>query len=122
MTNWHVLDKNGPNFRIAYHIAIPNQNNGSGVNYRTAVINSKLGGTTILPDGDGTSGTLSTAEKTTILNGSVVERVVTLDPTQGNPATSGATMVANINADFTANSQSLLDELQAKLIHFGRTG
>lgn len=120
MANVHVLDRQGQNFRLAYHVAIPAANNGAGVSYRTAVVNSGLGGTTVLPDGDGTAGTISAAEKAQLTAGEIVERVVLLDVMRGgNP--NGAAIASLIQEHYNAVSAELLAGLQAALAQFGRS-
>ena len=66
MANIHVLESPAPGrFRVAYHVAIPASNNPAGVAWRTAIVNSRdaTRPVTVLPDGDGTNGTISAAEK-----------------------------------------------------------
>ena len=50
MSDMHVLEGDGTKWRIVMHFAVPNANNLVNVNYRTALVNSGLGGTTVLAD------------------------------------------------------------------------
>jgi hypothetical protein len=121
MTNMHVLTKTGVTYRIVGHVAVPVGNNLAGVSYRLAVVRSKLGGTTVLPDGDGTAGTISAAEKTNIVtDGSLYEIVYDLDVTQGG-SISGAAILTYMDQDFAARSSEALTFLQGQLVQFGRT-
>ena len=101
MANWHALtgDVNGNSYSIAYHVPIPSANNRSGINYRTALINSGLGGKTSLPDGDGTGGTISATEKTSITTGTLIEVV---EPFATNPGETITQLVVRLNARYTA--------------------
>ena len=120
MANVHILEKSGANYRMALHIAIPSGNNGAGVAVRTAVINSKLGGTTILPDGDGTAGSIGAVEKTSVTTGAVVEVVRSLDITQGGTLTTGAQIAAFLNDFYASEAAACLADLQSRLAQFGR--
>lgn len=119
MANWHVLEKTGNGYRMAYHIAIPAANNAAGFSYRTALINSGIGGTTILKDGDGTLGTIDATEKSNIASGSLLEQVVTVTPPGG---LTGPQTITYINQDYTANSAVILADLQNRLSQYGRSG
>lgn len=118
MANWHALTGtlDGNSFRIVFHVSIPSANNRAGVNYRTALINSGIGGTTVLPDGDGTGGTISAAEKTSIQNGSIFEYV---EDFATNPTETAAALQARIDARFTALTAAVQDQLAKRLTYFG---
>ena len=78
MANIHVLESPAPGrYRVVYHVAIPASNNPAGVAWRTAVVNSRdaTRPVSVLPDGDGTDGTISAAEKAQIVSGAVYEVV-----------------------------------------------
>ena len=122
MSDIHIqkATPDGINYVVVFHVPVPNTNNNVGVNHRTALLNSGLGGTTILKDGDGTNGTISAAEKTSITNGSVYEIVV------GNyPAKSGGTSNAQLRATVRALYASENNRFQAELLnilsYFGHT-
>jgi hypothetical protein len=109
MANVHILDRQGGEFRVVFHIAVPAGNNAANVPWQTALVRSGLGGTTTLPDGDGNGGTISAAEKTSIATGAVYEQVGTIDPTQSGGS------VANINAWLDQMHAARVSEVQAAL-------
>lgn len=118
MANWHARTGSGDgnSYTIVFHIAVPSVNNRVGVNYRTALINSGIGGTTVLPDGDGTGGTISAAEKTNIQSGSVIEIVETF---LTNPGETAGALQTRIDAYHTTLTARVQAELQGKLSYFG---
>ena len=114
MSNIHVLEADGGRQHLVFHIAIPAGNNPVGTPWRTALITSGKGGTTILKDGDGTQGTISAAEKALIQSGALWEY------NYGPKRLIGATG-ATLDALFTATSAELLAGLQLSLTNFGAT-
>jgi len=112
MANLHVLEQIGPaRFRVVLHVAIPAGNNPAGVPRRTAVAaHVDAAKPSVLPDGDGTAGTISAAEKAQIISGAVYEVV------RDEKGQTGA----GINAMFAARSAEVLAALQARLAQFGR--
>lgn len=114
MANIHVLAMDGSEFTAAFHLAIPNSNNTAGVNWRTVVLRNGYG-TTILPDGDGTLGTISAAEKSDIQSGAVVEIVETVKPAGGFP--NGAAL----DAAHEAIRTRFLADFQAHYARYGTT-
>lgn len=121
MANWHALTggPDGNSYQVAYHLPIPNNNNRVGVNHRTALVNSGIGGTTVLPDGDGTDGTISAAEKTQITNGEVFEHV---EPFATNPGETLQQLAAKVNARHAelANVNGVfITELANRLAYYG---
>lgn len=115
MANMHVLSSGGGQVLVVMHIAIPSANNTVGVNWRTALIGSGIGGTTVLKDGDGTVGTISAAEKTAILSGAVYEISESLQP----ESTNLAGLPAWLDAQYTVRSAIALLDLQDRLKFFG---
>lgn len=82
MANMHALDAANGRFRVVMHFPIPvhpslGTVNAAGLAWSTALIRSGRynKGATILPDGDGTGGTIGTVEKAAIVLGTVVECV-----------------------------------------------
>jgi hypothetical protein len=125
MSNMHVLTQHSGAFRIVAHIAIPVGNNTAGIAWRTALVASGLGGKTVLPDGDGTIGTISAAEKASIAAGSVYEDVtdldVTHDQTAHGQALTGAQLAAIVDAWYAGHVTAVLASLQDQLVWFGQT-
>lgn len=110
MANVHVLEQVRTDaYRVVMHIAIPNANNPFGMGYRAII--ARVAGTTVLPDGDGTNGTISAAEKAQVVAGSVYEHV-TVEKGQ---------TVAGMAAQYTRRSSEVLAELQARYAQYGRT-
>lgn len=111
MANSHILEQIAPGrFRVVYHIAIPNSNNGAGVPWRACVAASVGLIVSVLPDGDGTGGTISTAEKAQITSGAVYEIV---------REEKGQTLAAFAGM-FAQRSAEILAELQARYAQYGR--
>lgn len=120
MSNIHVLTRNGVGFDLVYHIPVNAGNNGAGIAYATAVTRSNYGGTTILPLGDGTGGTIDATEKASITAGTLVERRVTLDITQGGSLTTAGQIGTYLDQQFSAITTEIQAEIVTKLQHYGR--
>lgn len=73
MARVHVLDTSGSLTRLIYHITTPAGTNDVGTTWAAVLVNSSIGGKTILKDGDGTGGTISATEKTSVTGGTVYE-------------------------------------------------
>lgn len=111
MANSHILEQTGPGrFRVVYHVAIPATNNGAGVPWRTCVAANVGTIVSVLPDGDGTNGTIAAAEKAQIISGAVYE-VVREEKGQTLAAFAGM---------FTQRSAEILAALQARFSQYGR--
>lgn len=112
MANVHVLQQLSPGrFRVVYHIAVPATNNAAGVPWKTCVAANLTNPTSVLPDGDGTNGTISAAEKALIASGAIYELV---REEKGQSA-------ATINSMFSQRRDEVLASLQATYQQFGRT-
>lgn len=112
MANLHVLEQIGPaRFRVVLHVAIPAGNNPAGVPWRTAVAaHVDALKPSVLPDGDGTAGTISAAEKAQIISGAVLEVV---REEKGQTTASAASIYA-------LRSAAILAELQVRYDQYGR--
>lgn len=119
MSQWHCLERRGATWKLIYHYPINTATNGSGVTYRTAIVNSGLGGTTAMTAGDGSNGTISSAEKSSVESGAVLELVRYLDITQGGNITVAADIATYIDADWTANAVTDAAQIIANLTAFG---
>lgn len=119
MASLHVLDatpqEGRAKYRVAVHVPIPNTNNSVGVNWRTALINSGIGGTTVLKSGDGTAGTISATEAANVASGALYEQVETIEV---DTAGSVNAFLDAVIADVTTRTQA---RLQAALKYFGYT-
>ena len=121
MANYHVLtgSPDGNAFRIVFHISVPGVgNNRANVQWRTALANSGLGGTTILRSGDGTGGTISPAELASIQAGELYE-VVEDVPT--HPGETAVQYQARLDALYKALVSRTQGALQGRLTYFGHT-
>ena len=118
MAKAHVLDTSGGLTQVAFHIAVPVGNNGAGTAWSAVLINSGIGGTTVLPDGAGTGGTISAAEKTSIAAGTVFEVVDRIFiPTGLNAAQANAFL----DAVHAAKVTEVQAQVTARLSMFGYT-
>jgi len=112
MANSHILDQIAPGrFRVVYHVSIPAGNNAAGVPWRTCVAANVGVSPSVLPDGDGTNGTISAAEKAQIMSGAVAE-VIRDEKGQSLAAFAGM---------FAQRSAEILAALQARFQQYGRT-
>ena len=113
MANVHVLTIDGNEVSVVMHFNIPNTNNAASVNWRT--IAARFFGTTTLPDGDGTAGTISTAEKASVVAGSIVEQTQTFKLGTNSPTG------PQIDAAFSAAQTQWLADFQARYNRYGFT-
>ena len=118
MADVHVLERTNDRVRLALHFPVPSGNNSAGVLWSTALLNSGRGGT-ILRDGDGTAGTVSTAEKAALMAGTRYE--VVEDAKLLSAGTAIAQLNAYLDAYWTKRRVEVLSELQKTLNYFGRT-
>lgn len=106
MARIHVLDCIGVDlYVVVVHDATPTGNNSTGVPWSTAVINSGRA-FTVLTEGTG-PGQISTSEKASVENGTILEGVFHF---QDNPSWNAATRAAML--DSVANA--CIAELQAR--------
>ena len=100
-------------WRVVMHFPVPAGVNAAGLPWRTALVRSGMGGTTILPDGPGTGGTISDDDKMKIESGELLEYVETVRLGSGNPQAA---------AEEIYNSRKALkqEQLQARLNQYGR--
>lgn len=120
MADYHVLTgrSDGNAYTVVHHLPIPNVTNRAGVSVRTALANSGLGGKTSLPDGDGSAGSISAAEKASILAGELWEYSEQVDT---HPGETAAKLRDRIDARHTALASSLVTLLGNELAYFGFT-
>lgn len=113
MSDMHVMSGTADgSWVVVMHFLVPNINNSVTVNYRTAVVNSGLGGTTILTEGVG-PGQITTAEKAQVDSGELYEHSTVFR------AESTTNLQNAIRLFYTAEKTSVLAELQRKLRYFG---
>lgn len=119
MADYHVLtgSADGNSFTVVHHVPVPGSgNNRAGVQWRTALVNSGLGGKTVLPDGDGTGGTISAAEKAAITSGALYEVVEQFDT---HPGETAAQLRDRVDTRHTALVAQVQAQLQGRLTYFG---
>jgi hypothetical protein len=119
MASYHVLTgrPDGNAYSVVFHIPIPSVNNRVGVNYRTALVNSGLGGTTSLVEGNA-AGQITTAEKASIASGALYEYV---EEFATNPGETAAQIQARIDARYTALVTQIQADFSGRLAYFGHT-
>lgn len=107
MSRIHVLESVGLNtYRVVVHDTTPVGNNAASIAWSTAIQNAGLAVTTMI-EGTG-AGQISTAERATVLNGSVLEGSFAW---QDNPLWNATQR----NADLDLRATQLIAELQARL-------
>lgn len=122
MADMHVMTGDGKSWDVIFHIAVPDANNTVGVNWRTALVNSGLGGTTQLTEGVGpelAQGRISSTEKAQVEAGELIEKRIAFR-VEGN-GNSLAAVRANLRTRYTRVSAAVLADLQAQLKYFGHT-
>jgi hypothetical protein len=105
----HVLDHvpGTAEYRVAVHWVVPGGTNSAGITWVAALLNSGMGGTTVLVDGDGTAGTITSAEKAAIVAGTTAETVDTVRI--------DSVALGNANAFLDAQATRIAAEAQTKL-------
>lgn len=118
MADMHVLETVGGAARVIMHIAVPDAVNDVGVNYREALVNSGLGGSTKLTEGTA-SGEITTAEKALVESGAVVEleRIIEIE----GVGQTNAGRQALLRSAYTTLAVNAIAELQVQLKFFGHT-
>lgn len=118
MANSHVLEQTQPGkYRVVHHLPIPAANNPAGISYQVVIAAEvaarvEAGGrASALPNGDGTAGTISPAEKAQIVSGAIYELV---REEKGQTTASAANIYALRSAD-------ILADLQTRYAQYGRT-
>jgi hypothetical protein len=119
MANYHVLEGvgDGNAYRVTYHIAVPGTgNNRAGTQWRAALANSRLRSVSDLPDGDGTGGTISAAEKASLASGALFEYTRQEATRPGETANQ---FRDRLDAGYPALVALVQAELQSRLSYFG---
>jgi len=119
MADIHVLAGDGLQYwTLIFHFPVPNTANAVGVNYRTALINSGLGGTSQMYVGTG-PGDITTAELALIQSGELHEHTVSFPAESG--ATTNAQMLASARALYATHEEAVVDRLKKQLRYYGYT-
>lgn len=119
MADIHVLAGNGlHHWTLVFHFAVPDQDNSVNVNYRTALINSGLGGVSQMTEGTG-PGQITTAELTLIQAGELYEFNLSFLAESG--ATNNAELLTAIRAEYAKHEDPVLAHLRKQLRYYGYT-
>ena len=119
MADIHVLTGNGKGrWSVVFHFPVPDIVNAAAVNYRAALANSGLGGTTAMPEGTG-PGQISAAEKALVESGAVYEQGHVF-LVESNGAAPAAIRIA-LRQTYAREQTECLADLQHKLRYFGHT-
>jgi len=118
MADMHVMTGDGERWNVIMHFAVPNVDNEGGVNYRTALVNSGLGGSTAMPKGDG-PGQISTVESEQITVGELYEYSVMLPVDGTGQSTDGRR--AMLRVQYATLKAAMIAVLRAQLKFFGHT-
>lgn len=120
MADIHVLTGDGlQHWSLILHFGVPDENNNVAVNYRTALVNSGLGGTSQMTEGTG-DGQITSAELALIQAGQVYEHPINFPAESG--ATTNAQLLAFARALYAAHETAVVNCLKKKLRYFGYTG
>lgn len=119
MARAHVLTRSGGKCRVVFHITVPaTGNNDAGTQWRTALVNSKIIAASALPAGNGSGGTISTAEQTELTNGASYEVVRDVEIPGGMSAAQANAFLDALHGELTTEIQ---EELRQRLLLFGYT-
>ena len=119
MADIHVLAGDGLRYwTLIFHYAVPDQDNNVGVSYRTALVNSGLGGTSQMAEGIGT-GQIATAELASLQAGELYEFSLSFLAESG--ATNNAELLAAIRAQYVRCESPVLNRLRKRLRYYGYT-
>lgn len=123
MADLHILSAVGNSLKVVAHVPIPAANNVPGLSYQTAALRSGQAlGTTILPLGDGTLGTIAQAEKDSIASGALVEEVTSIEiDGQHLAAMTAGVRNARLDAEFLRIKAAVQGRLQDALKYYGVT-
>ena len=119
MADIHVITIANGRAQMVCHIPIPAGTNAAGVSWQAALVNSGIGGTTVLLDGDGSDGTIGAAEKASIQAGALFE--VVTDELIPDSVSTGPTRLTYIDAVYNAIVAREQARLQSQLKYFGFT-
>jgi len=122
MADIHILtgDGNG-GWQVAFHFPVPDTNNLVNVPYRTALVNSGLGGSTSMTEGTG-PGQIAPAEMGQIAAGARYEQVKGFARGKlESGGTSPGELRATLRLFYGQEKAAQLALMQAKLAYFGHT-
>ena len=117
---WHVRDgiKDGNSYNVIFHIPVPSSANAIGYNYQTAIVNSSIGGRTVMPTGNNID-QITVSEYNQIISGQILEHSETF---YTNPGQNLATLSSLVNKrydELASVTGSFLSELANRLKYWG---
>ena len=119
MADIHVLAGNGlHHWTLAFHFAVPDEDNNVGVSYRTALVNSGIGGASQMTEGTG-PGQIATAELALLEAGELYEFSFPFLAESG--ATNNVELLAAIRAEYAKYEAVVLSRLRKRLRYYGYT-
>lgn len=120
MSAIHILGGDGRDqYTAVVHLTVPNTNNLVGVNHRTAIINSGIGGTSIMTVTTGAApGRISTTEMTDITNGVIYEVVFVVG---NNPTWTSGERLTAFSGEINSHTSQAQNYLANALAYFGHT-
>lgn len=119
MADIHILAGDGlHHWTLAFHFVVPDQNNDVGISYRTALINSGIGGVSQMVEGTG-SGQITTAELASLQAGELYEFTLSFLAESG--ATNNAELLAAIRTEYAKHETPVLNHLKKRLCYYGYT-
>jgi len=119
MSDIHVLTDDGRGkVAVVMHFAVPDALNAVSVNWRVALVNSGIGGTTTLTEGTG-PGQIPAAEAALIAGGEVHEHQATYPLESAGTGAPG--QQAALRALYTREKAAVITKLQKRLKYFGHT-
>jgi hypothetical protein len=120
MPDIHILAGDGLNqWTVVCHYPIAEADNEVSVSYRTALVNSGLGGTSALAEGTG-PGQISTAELAQVEAGELFEYTLSFPAESG--ATNNAELLAAVRAEYARHETRVINALQKRLRYYGWAG
>ena len=119
MADIHVLAGDGLRYwTLIFHFPVPPQDNNVGVSYRTALVNSGLGGTSQMVEGIG-PGQIITAELALLQAGELYEFSRSFLAESG--ATNNIELLAAIRTEYVRCETPALNRLRKRLRYYGYT-
>lgn len=116
MAEMHVRGGDGQQWTVIMHLAVPDVNNEVGINYRSALVASGIGGTTKMAEGT-EAWEITTAEKGNVETGIVYEHAASF------PVESGGTTTPQLRATlqefYAAEKIRVIDVLKSRLRYYG---
>lgn len=118
MADIHVISGNGKgDWRVVMHFDTPNVTNAVGTDVSSALVNSGLATSSILPVVDGNNGSISQTEQNELLAGTKIETVVTIKlDGKGSDNDSRRDLVRDI---YAVTETQTINKLKARLKFFG---